>query len=136
MALVNLLLLTSESVWCLQHIAAFSDTLCEPYLTIYYALKWPNDLVVVSLLCVIVTPDKSIITNRQVSVTGVWQNTVDTVHFVRITSVNCIFLAINIVLPDTDVLLQEQDIVELCLLHPGPVREVHHVRAVEDDQAQ
>ena len=40
------------------------------------------------------------------------------------------------VLPDTDVLLQEQDIVELCLLHPGPVREVHHVRAVEDDQAQ
>ena len=39
-------------------------------------------------------------------------------------------------LPDADVFLQQQDKVELTLLHGGPLAEVQHVRAEEDDETQ
>ena len=39
-------------------------------------------------------------------------------------------------LPDADVFLKQEDKVELSLLHLAPLREVHHVGAEEDDEAQ
>ena len=38
--------------------------------------------------------------------------------------------------PDGDVLLQQQDEGELCVLHPGPVHQVQHVRGEEEDEAE